>query len=665
MKNKNLIFFISIIVFISSLFFTFIKKADSIKLNIYKPLYETITFNIDKSKTNDTFITANGKYIKMNLIDNTYQAELQNKNIESIKLYTLQEESDNLPNVYIYKDTSLIIIDNYDNLSKTKETFSKSQQDNPNSYNVYDLTNIIKNNHTNSINFSGYFNTIMILILGFFQSASLFIFPIIIFLTSILYYEFNRREITIFKKINIYYILLPLILTIAILLRLNGLTDDPLWYDEFFTVFYYGSPHQPFGIVYSDIGNPPFYFILVRFWTLLLGTSIIAIKALPFLIGVISLIVTYIFLNKYFDKSTAIAGLFITSINSYYIYYSQEIRTYGLLILLTSLMAYYLFKIMTDDKIQDYILYCLISIVAINSHYYETFVFFFNLIFGLILLFKTSQTYKIKKFIWVNLISLSIFVVYFIHTGYNAISMPGYNSWIKPFSLKVINDITLSFFGFYWLLAIFLISYLIIYFYKKEFNSKFNNNISFSILTYCFSLILIMFSFAFLFSIHKSILVFRYFMAVYPAFIIFMTIIISYLIKTKAKYLGVTLLILFIGTFNSHNFEIIRKANVGYLAQIMDLAYKDAGKYLENGKKVYVMSADDNIIFPPNTGNFYKRNPKINYINDSDFYFKCNRILKDEKNFVLYTDINIPEYINKTNIYNAATKIPVYIYIKD
>ena len=128
------------------------------------------------------------------------------------------------------------------------------------------------------------------------------------------------------------------ILILALVLRLISLNQS-LWLDEATTA--YVASHFNFGEIITRFApsdfHPPLYYLVIRAWSLVFGTSEIALRMPSVIFGVLTIWVVY-----KIGKSKLAALLAATS--GLLIYYSQEARMYSLVTLLVSYLVYWFMK---------------------------------------------------------------------------------------------------------------------------------------------------------------------------------------------------------------------------------------------------------------------------------------------------------------------------------
>lgn len=668
---KKNVFIIFLLIFLSIISTILIVKKNETFLNIpiFQPIYNTVSFNIDSDKESDSniLLSINNKYFRMNRQHKILKLDIKNEKIRDAAILVRKNTDPRIKNIFIFNDLKFIKYSAYSSWESSDVQVCSQNHTECDKYISYKFPkSIYYTPKSKYINLSGNYNYACTLFLALIYYFSYFLIPFCLLFLAIIIYSKNKKNFTLIKNINVIPYLFFVFLLIAFLLRLNGLIKEPLWYDEIFTIYKFGSPYSPLSMAFIDKGNPPLFFILLKFWTTIFGQSLCAIKALPLLLGLGAIIGLYAFLKKYFDEKTALVGMGLSTINLYYIFYSQEVRSYSLMMLLCPIIILYLFQLLEKDKSRYYILYAIFTGLVLNSHYYGLLFTFANFVYGTYYLLGHKMRTKYVKFVVSNILAFITFIVYFITAGHYALSDPLYNSWIPPLSYNLIKTIIAGFFGNLAIFSLLIIVLSFLYAQKNLVSKKIQNKYFFQTLTYCIVIIGIVFAETIVFSTSRSIILFRCYMSIYPVYMILISILISEGLKSKYKYVAIIFSILFIQSFNSKNILIERKANWSYLDAIMNVAYYDAPQYLKEAKNVYVISGDDNSIFPPSSNGHFKKLPGVEYLNDKNFKDKIKLILNTKNNFVLYTDVKLKEYQNYENIelYNPSSKIDCYRVIK-
>ncbi len=131
---------------------------------------------------------------------------------------------------------------------------------------------------------------------------------------------------------------LLLFLTIAgLVLRLVRLDFQPLWWDEGYSAWFAtDSLGRMINLTAEDI-HPPLYYALLHLWTLIAGPGPVSLRLVSVAAGVAAIPLMYAAAWRIFgSRRTALLAACLLTLNPLHIYYSQEVRMYGLVALLST-----------------------------------------------------------------------------------------------------------------------------------------------------------------------------------------------------------------------------------------------------------------------------------------------------------------------------------------
>ncbi|MDO8748846.1 MAG: glycosyltransferase family 39 protein [Candidatus Omnitrophota bacterium] len=157
------------------------------------------------------------------------------------------------------------------------------------------------------------------------------------------------------------------ILIVAFFLRFYHLGYRDFWYDEI-TSFYYAQ--HPL-----DNWNPPFYWILLHFWTKLFGASEFSLRFPSLLFSFISVFFVYLLGKRLFDSRVGIYAAIFMAFSPFHIQYAQEARPYSLSLFLSILSTYILFMALTEKRRRFWFVFVLVTAAGFysNINYYHIF----------------------------------------------------------------------------------------------------------------------------------------------------------------------------------------------------------------------------------------------------------------------------------------------------
>jgi 4-amino-4-deoxy-L-arabinose transferase-like glycosyltransferase len=162
---------------------------------------------------------------------------------------------------------------------------------------------------------------------------------------------------------------------LALGLRLARLAFQPLWWDEGWSLYFATTGiGTMLELTAVDI-HPPLYYLLLHLWTRLLGPGIFSVRLLSVGIGTATVPLLYLAGKRLLGRTGALlVAVFLLALSPFHIYYSQEVRMYGLVALLGLAATY--FALQWDPEgwgVGPAIGYVLATAAALYTQYYAIF----------------------------------------------------------------------------------------------------------------------------------------------------------------------------------------------------------------------------------------------------------------------------------------------------
>lgn len=156
--------------------------------------------------------------------------------------------------------------------------------------------------------------------------------------------------------------------------RLWSLTAACLWFDEIFSVH---AARHAWGDLWrfaaADLIHPPLFYALLKVWVAAGGESLLWLRLFPALASVAAVVPLLLLARELRLGAWAMnLALLLAAANGYLIKYAQEVRMYGLLLLLT-LTSLWLFARLLNraDAARGLILaLALVNLLLVYTHYY-------------------------------------------------------------------------------------------------------------------------------------------------------------------------------------------------------------------------------------------------------------------------------------------------------
>jgi 4-amino-4-deoxy-L-arabinose transferase-like glycosyltransferase len=119
--------------------------------------------------------------------------------------------------------------------------------------------------------------------------------------------------------------------------------------------------------------NPPLYYVLAWAWAKAVGRDEFELRSLSALFGTAVVPVAYLIGRRLASRRAGLILAAILAVNPMLIWYSQEARSYALLIFFGALSFYFFLRALDRGEGRDLALWALSSALALCSHYFAAF----------------------------------------------------------------------------------------------------------------------------------------------------------------------------------------------------------------------------------------------------------------------------------------------------
>jgi hypothetical protein len=156
----------------------------------------------------------------------------------------------------------------------------------------------------------------------------------------------SRKVLCVLKVSAVYkewMWLIPLLLLVT-WLGARGLNADPIWFDEWWSIYHAGGAHYgPLSpadtwmrVAQEDPRNTPGYYLGLQAWGLFTGWTPFAGRALSLFIGLLAVAWMYRLGRDLISSSAGIGAATVVGTGTFFTYYLHELRAYTLYVLLTA-----------------------------------------------------------------------------------------------------------------------------------------------------------------------------------------------------------------------------------------------------------------------------------------------------------------------------------------
>jgi 4-amino-4-deoxy-L-arabinose transferase-like glycosyltransferase len=229
-----------------------------------------------------------------------------------------------------------------------------------------------------------------------------------------------------------FYFVLFSITLIAFILRVINITYSSLWSDELYSMLSVHPDNSLYEVLYMQRKDqPPVYFVLLRYWTMVFGFNDLSARSLSVMIGTLSVFTIGFVNRKIFNAKVGLLSAFITAFGFSQIEHSLEARFYGLLFLLISISIYTYWQ--TKNNKYQFLVHLIHGGLCggiILTHHFGAMVIMAYAFFDLLFLFKKRfvlSELRFKAVTWFTAILVLAPWIWFSYSSVREVS----NFWLK------------------------------------------------------------------------------------------------------------------------------------------------------------------------------------------------------------------------------------------
>jgi hypothetical protein len=268
------------------------------------------------------------------------------------------------------------------------------------------------------------------------------------------------------------------ILFLGAVLRFYKLDFQSIWLDEIHSMNE-ANPKLSFTEIYSVMKTgeqmPPLYFYTLHYLFVFFGYTTFVARMFSAVIGVMSIYYIYVLGKELVNKEMGLIAGLLLSLNTYHLYYSQEARPYGFLMLFTIIAFYRLVKYIKIPNRKNAVYYGIAAGIMILSHFFGLFVLLSQCFILLIFLLLTGKKERMQFFVN-SAISGIVALILFIPAIKTFLEVSQIKQfWIPPTDLNTIKQIFKDFCGnsdFLLYLSIIALLYYVVIFIKEKRTNK-------------------------------------------------------------------------------------------------------------------------------------------------------------------------------------------------
>ncbi len=158
---------------------------------------------------------------------------------------------------------------------------------------------------------------------------------------------------------------------LAVVVRFVGIGHQGFWFDEANTsLLVHFSPGKMLGLIPQTESTPPLYYCIAWIWARVFGYGEAGLRSLSALAGVLTVPLVYAAGAKLISRRAGLIAAALTACNPFLIWYSQEARSYALLVMLSALALLAFAYALGEPKPRTLAAWLIASALCLATHYY-------------------------------------------------------------------------------------------------------------------------------------------------------------------------------------------------------------------------------------------------------------------------------------------------------
>jgi mannosyltransferase len=164
------------------------------------------------------------------------------------------------------------------------------------------------------------------------------------------------------------------IVAVAVAVRFVRLGHQSYWLDEAYTVLLM---KQSFAHMLSTIPQtertPPLYFVSAWVWSRVFGFGELGLRSLSAVVGVLTVVAAGGLGRRLFAFRAGVFAATLVAVNPFLIFYSQEARSYSLLVLFSTCALWGFVEAFSRASTRALVAWAVFSALALLTHYFAIF----------------------------------------------------------------------------------------------------------------------------------------------------------------------------------------------------------------------------------------------------------------------------------------------------
>lgn len=241
---------------------------------------------------------------------------------------------------------------------------------------------------------------------------------------------------------------LGLISALFAVVSFANITRWSIWFDEAFSAYLMRYNFVDIARYTSTDVHPPLYYWLLKCWTLVFGTSDLALRSFSAVVIFAAIVVTYLLIRELFGRRAAIWTGALLAISPMMVRFSEEARMYGLVLLIVAGATYVLVRATERPTRKKWLIYGLLVSLGMWTHYFTAVVWLSHWVWRWLVRGKFASTKRFftKDWVHAHVLAVALYLPWLPFMAKQLGTVQGTGFWIRPVTPdSVMNFLTNTF----------------------------------------------------------------------------------------------------------------------------------------------------------------------------------------------------------------------------
>jgi hypothetical protein len=247
---------------------------------------------------------------------------------------------------------------------------------------------------------------------------------------------FGRKKPALLDKFDYLFLVPGLVVYSAV--TLWTITKSSIWFDEAFGAYLIRFDFFDIAKYTAADVHPPMSYWLLKLWSMLFGTSELALRSMSVFFGVTAIIIGYLLVKRLFNQKAAVISLIFMALSPMLVRYGQEARMYTLVVTIALAATYVLIIAMNSSKRLPWIIYGVLVGLGMWTHYFVAIVWLAHWVWRADVIRRIAKkgkfikTFFSKNWIIAHLVAIGIFLPWLPYMLTQLTVVQAFGFWIPP-----------------------------------------------------------------------------------------------------------------------------------------------------------------------------------------------------------------------------------------